>query len=150
MGRPLAYLITWTTYGTWLPGDGRGWVEDGTPGIRAPDAARRAEARGRLSEPPVTLDEAQRTLVEATIRAHCEVRRWTLHAVNARSNHVHVAVTADDVPPETVMDQFKAWCSRRLNECGPRRKHWWTRHGSTKWINDEDYLRNAINYVRNQ
>jgi len=23
---PLAYFLTWTTYGTWLPGDERGWV----------------------------------------------------------------------------------------------------------------------------
>ena len=24
---PLAYFLTWPTYGTWLPGDERGWVE---------------------------------------------------------------------------------------------------------------------------
>ena len=24
-GEPLAYFLTWTTYGTWLPGDERGW-----------------------------------------------------------------------------------------------------------------------------
>jgi hypothetical protein len=26
MNEPLAYYLTWTTYGTWLPGDERGWV----------------------------------------------------------------------------------------------------------------------------
>ena len=26
MPEPLAYYLTWTTYGTWLPGDERGWV----------------------------------------------------------------------------------------------------------------------------
>ncbi len=24
---PLGYFLTWVTYGTWLPGDERGWVE---------------------------------------------------------------------------------------------------------------------------
>jgi hypothetical protein len=24
---PLAYFLAWSTYGTWLPGDERGWVE---------------------------------------------------------------------------------------------------------------------------
>jgi hypothetical protein len=24
---PLAYFLTWPTYGTWLPGDERGWVQ---------------------------------------------------------------------------------------------------------------------------
>jgi REP element-mobilizing transposase RayT len=147
MSEPLAYLITWTTYGTWLHGDERGWVDGGTPGIQAPDARRRERDRSRMAERPVTLDPAQREVVRATIEAHCRFRGWCLHAVNARSNHVHVVVTAP-VPPEQVMNQFKAWCSRRLNECGgTRRKHWWTYHGSTKWINDEAYLQNAIRYV---
>jgi hypothetical protein len=26
MDEPLAYFLTWTTYGSWLPGDERGWV----------------------------------------------------------------------------------------------------------------------------
>jgi REP element-mobilizing transposase RayT len=153
MAGPLAYLITWTTYGTWLPGDERGWVEDGVPGIQAPDRARREAARVLLKEPPVTLDEAQRAIVEATVRAHCDIRRWSLHALNARSNHIHVVVTASATSPEKVMEQFKAWCSRRLNEHNaasgpPRRARWWTDHGSTKWINDEDYFHNAVRYVQ--
>ncbi len=28
MSEPLAFLLTWTTYGTWLRGDRRGWVEE--------------------------------------------------------------------------------------------------------------------------
>ena len=24
---PIAFMFTWSTYGTWLPGDERGWVE---------------------------------------------------------------------------------------------------------------------------
>ena len=27
LGEPLAFFLTWTTYGSWLPGDERGWVE---------------------------------------------------------------------------------------------------------------------------
>ena len=151
MSAPLAYFISCTTYGTWLSGDERGWVEDGTPGIQAPDAAREAAARERMTGPPVRLDEEQRAAVVATIRAHCEIRRWVLHALNARSNHIHVVVTADR-KPEEVMNQFKAWCSRRLNELSDRRgerrpDRWWTVHGSTKWINDEGYLHNAVVYV---
>ena len=33
---PLAYFLTWTTYGTWLPGDERGWVKR-KRGFQAPD-----------------------------------------------------------------------------------------------------------------
>ena len=147
MADPLAYFITWTTYGTWLPGDDRGWVEDGVPGIQAADAWKRAEASAKLTAAPVVLNASQGATVERTIRAHCEYRGWRLHAVNARSNHVHVIVTADRTPEE-VMNQLKAWCSRRLNEeSGESGKRWWTKHGLTKWINDDDYFQNALRYV---
>ena len=49
---------------------------------------------------------------------------------------------------DKVMQQFKAWCSRRLNEAtvNPPEK-WWAIHGSTKWINQPQYLEEAIQYV---
>ena len=40
---PLAYFLTWPTYGTWLPGDERGWVEY-RQGWQLPDPARKREA----------------------------------------------------------------------------------------------------------
>ena len=47
---PLAYYLTWTTYGLWLPGDERGWVAK--PGqFRAPDAKRKEAAQQRMTEP---------------------------------------------------------------------------------------------------
>jgi REP element-mobilizing transposase RayT len=153
MSRPLAYFLTWTTYGTWLPGDTRGWVESGQFGIKPPDPWRRCEAQEAMTEDELTLTPPQRVVVEETIRAHCALRGWAVHAVNVRTNHVHVIVTAD-ATPETVMSQFKAWCSRRLSEQAGLRgrakngqKRWWTEHGSTKWVNDEEYFRNAIRYV---
>ena len=152
---PLAYLLSWTTYGTWLHGDNRGWVESGEPGVKAPDPNRLDDSRQRMTSAAIRLDPGQRQLVETTIRDHCQIRKWTLHAVNVRTNHIHVVVTAE-MAPEKVMEQFKAWCSRRLSEAaglvpapdtknGKRR--WWTEHGSTKWINDEDYFHNAVRYV---
>lgn len=155
MSAPLPYLITWTTYGTWLPGDERGWVESGKVGIREPDASRKQHAIEKMKSEPVFLCPDERKIVEETIRKHCEIRKWVLHTLNVRTNHVHLVITAP-VIPEKVMSQFKAWCSRRLNE-NLRATHnsikdhssqkWWTEHGSTKWINDESYLKNAIRYV---
>ncbi len=152
---PLAYHLTWTTYGTWLPGDERGWVASGKYGVQTPDLQREVEARRSLAEAPVVLTDSQRQVVEQTVRDHCQIRGWMLHALNVRSNHIHVVVTADR-RPEEVMNQFKAWCSRKLsNDAGltaqvarkAGRRRWWTEHGSTKWIFDEKYLEEAIQYV---
>ena len=93
--------------------------------------------------------------MEQTVRDHCRIRNWELHAVNVRTNHVHVIVTADRDPDE-VMNQLKAWTSRRLSErAGLKetvarkagRRHWWTEGGDVERIDDETYLQNAITYV---
>jgi REP element-mobilizing transposase RayT len=152
---PLAFFLTWTTYGTWVPGDERGWVAK--PGAFCqPDPALEDRSRSRMTEPALTLDDRQRQIVEGTIEDHCKVRGWHLHAVACRTNHVHVVVTAHTRHPEEVMDQFKAWCSRRLKELGndmgadvsrKARSNWWTQRGSRRWINDEQSLAEAIAYV---
>jgi REP element-mobilizing transposase RayT len=150
-----AYHITWTTYGTWLPGDERGWVESGSAGIRPPDPDREQIAALAMAEDAVILTPEQRALVEQTIRDHCRIRGWTLHAVNVRTNHVHVVVTADR-DGVVVRDQFKAWCSQKLSDRAgltkpvarkAGRRHWFTEGGDCKKIDTEEYLQNAITYV---
>jgi REP element-mobilizing transposase RayT len=152
---PLAFHITWTTHGSWLHGDERQWVQSGRPGVQAPDAKRKAHAATLLAEEPVQLTLEQRNIVERTVRDHCRIRGWRLHALHVGAVHVHIVVTADR-SPEEVMNQLKAWTSRRLSDHAglhepvakkAGRRRWWTEHGSTKWINDPQYLRNAIRYV---
>jgi REP element-mobilizing transposase RayT len=114
MADPLAYFLTWSTYGTWLPGDERGWIEHGR-GWQLPDPVRKLEAEARMTEDACRLDEQQRRIVEEQVAETCAIRGWRLHAVNCRSNHMHVVVTAN-VGPKTVRNQLKAWCTRRLRE----------------------------------
>jgi len=152
---PLAYFLTWTTYGTWLPGDTRGWVrrKDGAWHVeyRPEDPNRQVIARTLMKDSAVVLEDAQRKLVRDTLVACCRIRNWQLHAVNVRSNHVHLVVSAGDIAPEPVMTHVKAWASRKLNESAPTRNgRWWTRHGSTRYINSEDSLAAAIRYVNSQ
>ena len=97
------------------------------------------------------LNHTQREIVEQVIREHSELRRWHLHAVNCRSNHCHVVVTAPDEDGEQVRDQFKAWATRRLKkherenvtESRKLREHWWTRKGSVRKLFDEESVEAA-------
>ena len=83
----------------------------------------------------------------------CEHRGWLLHAVNCRSNHLHVVLSAAR-PPKVVRAQLKAWCTRKLKElavergCDVVRENWWAERGSQRFINDEHSLEMAILYVR--
>ena len=63
MPDPLAYFLTWPTYGTWLPGDERGWIQYGR-GWQLPDAVRKLEAEAKMTEDACRLDGEQRELVE--------------------------------------------------------------------------------------
>lgn len=162
MPEPLAYFLTWTTYGTWLPGDERGWVLRGK-GFQLPAPIRQESAKKRMTESVCTLNQEERAVVEKTITDHCRIRGWYLHAANSRSNHVHVVVTAHGRSPEDVRDQFKAWCTRKLNEhmrntsptrqrgntidTPPIRENWWTEKGSQRYIGDEESLEAVIIYV---
>jgi REP element-mobilizing transposase RayT len=168
MAEPLAYFLTWSTYGTWLPGDERGWIEY-RHGWQLPDTVRQLEAAARMTEDACRLDGEQRDAVERQVAETCKFRGWELHAVNCRSNHAHVVVTAN-LDPKAVRNQLKAWSTRRLKELelqrrqsgiitpsrsvnGGRQKenireNWWAERGSQRYINDLESLEAAILYVR--
>jgi REP element-mobilizing transposase RayT len=149
MDAPVAYFITFTTYGTWLQGRDPGWVDRahnrfGTP-IPGPDAARHAGQRTAMRQPAYRLDEPRRAVVLAAILDVARHRRWTLWAAHVRSNHMHVVVTAA-CRPEKVMSDLKAWASRRLQEiCGEDvDRDRWTQHGSTKYLWSDAALAETI------
>ncbi len=152
---PLAYLLTWTTYGTWLHGDDRGSVDRehntfDTPFVPA-SPGRRVARVDQLAAQVVTLTADQRRVVHETIDAHCAHRGWRLIEANVRTNHVH-AVIAAPVEPEVIVNQCKGWCTRRLREAGlvGADQPVWTEGGSKRYLWDDESLARARHYVRNE
>ena len=111
MNDNIAIFITWTTYGTWLPGDMRGWRRKG--GNQIPQPLLVEWCRKRMTGEAVLLEPNDRRTIEEACHAHCNHRSWHLYAVNARTNHVHVVVAAD-MSPQKVRDQLKANCTAAL------------------------------------
>ena len=149
---PLAYLITFRTYGTWLHGDARGSVDrehniPGTP-LFPPDPSREMRRRSQLKHAPIELDPERRAVVRRTILKVAEHRNWEIHALAVRSNHVHIVITAYHAP-ERVMTSLKAWCTRRLVEAKlvAKGEIVWSRHGSTKYLWKQDEIEAASRYV---
>jgi REP element-mobilizing transposase RayT len=144
---PLGYFLTWVTYGTWLPGDARGWVEY-QRGWKLPDPVRELEATAMMTEDVCLLDEAQCRAVELQIAETCRHRGWQLHAVNCRSNHVHVVVAAANTRPKKFRADLKAWATRCLkDQFDSTRENWWADRGSIRWLNTEASLEAAVIYV---
>ncbi len=149
----IAIFSTWTTYGTWLPGDERGWYKRGE-GPRAADRMQKCVSAILLREDCIVLDPEQRQIVERTVAEHCAIRGWTLHAVNCRTNHVHVAVTAPNRPIGLPREQFKAWCTRKLEQHmiavdpgATARANWWTDRGWDEYIDDDSSLAVVIESI---
>lgn len=149
----LGFFLTWPTYGTWLPGDDRGWLEY-QHGWHVGDEARRNWAMAKMREDACLLVPRQRELVEHTVHRHCEIRGWELFVVNCRSNHIHVVVAANK-NPKVVIAQLKAWSTRRLKEMQlaegmaleDLRTQWWVERGSRRYLNDQRSLEAAVQYA---
>ena len=96
MDHPVGYLITFSCYGSRLPGDERGAVDRTHnafgSAFRPPDKAQQQRARARLRAAPEHLPAAGRGVVEQAIRSVCAHNQWQLYALNARCTHVHVVV----------------------------------------------------------
>ena len=149
---PMAYLLTWTTYGSWLPGDDRGWVDRGGV-VRQGNPHLRRVAAKRLVGACTSLTSHQRGLVVRCVAAHARVRGWMVHAVQCRVQHVHVVISAPGCRPQRVITELKARSSRMLNaaEGEPSARpaqRWWTRGGSARKVFDERGLENVVTYVR--
>ena len=151
---PLAYLISFRTYGTWLHGDNRGSTSRkqnkyGTPRIAPNLSLQRAELK-QLQHAPIKLDSRQRPVVEQAVREVCTNRGYWLRAINVRTNHVHTVVSAA-IKPEPILQAFQAYATRKLRRAGllPDDVKPWTRHGSTPYLWKERHVERAIDYVVN-
>jgi REP element-mobilizing transposase RayT len=150
---PIAYLITFRTYGTWLHGDRRGSVDRhnnrfGTPKIQENKAWKNHNTR-QLTGEPVRLSAKQRRAVRIAIRETCKKRGWVLYAINVRTNHVHVVVASHGRKSSIFLNAFKANATRSMRETGlwPYDHSPWVDKGSKRKLwNDRD-LNHACSYV---
>jgi REP element-mobilizing transposase RayT len=158
------WLLTWTTYGTWLPGDERGFVSSvpqpegpqrrhnivGTPYDRHKPSLVRASQKQQKHE-SVLLTHALAMALLDQFHETADHRCWRIHAVAIMRNHVHLVVgVAGDPPPDTLLRDFKSYASRALNDRFGRHERWWTESGSKRKLPDEPSLIAGVRYVRDQ
>jgi REP element-mobilizing transposase RayT len=151
---PLAYLISFRSYGTWLHGDKRGCIDRfhnryGEPYLPLNEAWQ-SHNRKQLKTNPFFLGARERGSVETGIRETCNIRKWHLQALSVRTNHVHSVVTANR-KPELVLNAFKANATRQLREdqLWAHQFSPWADKGSKIRLWNESSVAKAIDYVLN-
>jgi len=152
MNQCLSYFITFSCYGTRLHGAEEGSVNrennrHGTP-LLPSNKAYLVDSYRKQNEASYEMNDSHRNAVLTAILEVCKFRTWELFAAHVRSNHVHAVVHALE-KPERVLRDFKAYATRRLRKFAEnaKREHFWSRHGSTRYLWKVKDVELAIHYV---
>jgi REP element-mobilizing transposase RayT len=97
---------------------------------------------------PFMLDGRQLSVVESVIQSVCSIRGYGLSAINVRTNHAHLVVSAA-APPNPIMGAFKANGTRELRNAylvEPDQRIW-SRGGSTRYLWKPQNVERAIEYT---
>jgi hypothetical protein len=161
---PFALHITWTCYGTWLPGDERGYVSNSllpdrgylpkanTPGTpyRADDTYTRGSAQSLQRDPCVLLDVGQALVAAHAIVRAARERGWRIVRGALMANHIHVvAMNCPDDGP-AVRRILKGNAHAALAEKYGLKRRWWTAGGSDRYKHDWGAIETAVSYVAQQ
>jgi REP element-mobilizing transposase RayT len=163
------WLLTNTCYGSWLPGDARGFVghvrehrleeeeEDGrvvhdVPGTEYDKGmiGLQQAAVERMTGPPIQLEVTHAEVLLAQFRETARFRRWSILAAAIMHNHFHLVVgVPGDPKPGKILGDFKSWGTRALTQRfgEPASETWWTERGSKRKLPNESAVCRAIEYV---
>jgi REP element-mobilizing transposase RayT len=157
------WLITWTCYGNWLPGDERGFVGN----VRDPDGVQishnipgtpydadmprlKSWVREHMTGSPVTLEGPDAEVLIAQYQETARIRKWSLEAASVMYNHTHVLVgVPGDPDPDSILETLKSWATRALKKRRPLPSNgtFWTARGSKRKLPDEAAVCAGVVYV---
>jgi hypothetical protein len=142
MANTLATMITITTYGTWLRGDQRGWVDDGVTFPADPE--RHSADTRRMKYPPFQFTFAECLCAgEQLGRALIDRRQQHLLALTVQPWHVHFIVGATTVPINEIVK-----CAKDAVRYGMRTgRPIWTAGFDKRFCFDAQSLRHRVAYV---
>jgi REP element-mobilizing transposase RayT len=162
--KPFALFLTWTCYGTWMPGDRRGYVSNtrlpqsgylrrvNTPGtpFTADDPVTLQRARALQKGETVWLTAAQAVCAAASFVGAATARGWRIVRGAVMANHVHLVVMncPDDGPG--VRRIFKGVSQAALSDAAGTNRRWWTGRGSDRYLHDHEAIEAAVRYVAGQ
>jgi REP element-mobilizing transposase RayT len=149
--RPLAYFLTFGTYGSRLHGDARGSIDRHHIPLDRDDFRRNFERRLMASGESFEIQPKHREVLERAFAETAAARALTIRALNVRLAHIHI-VLSGELRPEAMLQALKANGTRWLRAHAevPAGQRVWARHGSTRYLWTVDDLEAAVDYTMNQ
>lgn len=137
-------MITWTTYGTWLQGDKKGYVKDGQ--VLGENVGLYESNKTSLESERVKLNKKEQEIVrQAIMNMACGLGQ-KIYALAICSNHVHIVAGNFDEVIGKIVVRYKKVSTVALRKNGFSGKVW-TKGYDKRFCYDEDALRNRIEYV---
>jgi len=144
MAKTLGYMITFTTYGTWLQGDERGFVKDGI--TYAANQSLAQSNKQNLSKNPVKLSKNQRVIAAKAIYEKANRLNQKILALAVCSNHVHIVANYISEPIGLVVSHYKNSAQVVLRKVGLTGRIW-TKGFDKRYCFDVQALKSRIDYV---
>jgi len=144
MAKTLGYMVTWTTYGTWLQGDERGYIRDGKICGRNP----RLERRNKENQTGNTIKftNKQKNIVLKAIMEEARKLGQEVHSIAVCTNHVHMVVSYISDGIEKSVKHYKNASLVALRKDGFVGRVW-TRGYDKRYCFDVKSLKNIFDYV---
>ena len=139
------YMVTWTTYGTWLPGDKRGYVRQGKIMPGDPKILKASQSLQKAAT--VTLDSEQKAIIRRAILQEAQKIGHTIEALAVCTNHIHLVAYPCEKPIESIVSRYKNVAMFALQKDGPVRRIW-TRGFDKRFCFNEKSMKQRIEYVK--
>ena len=146
MGKTVGYMLTWTTYGSWLQGDERGYVKEGR--VLSGDKGLVTLCEKLQKGPKVKLRSDEKDIARRAILDEAQRIGRTVEALAVCTNHVHLVLRYSPEPIGRTVSRFKNVASAALRRHG-RVGRVWTRGFDKRFCFDRDDLSRRIQYVSN-
>jgi REP element-mobilizing transposase RayT len=141
----IGYMVTWTTYGSWLQGDKRGYVKNGR--ILAQNDKLKSANQRQQKYPIVKLNTEQKQIVENAITEEAQRINHKIFAIAVCSNHVHIVAGVSEETIEQAVHRYKYSATLALRKFVSHGKIWSKGFDKRFCFTDEE-LENKVRYVR--
>jgi len=141
----IGFMATWTTYGTWLQGNKKGYVKNGT--ILEANVELEKSNKELLKHDQIKIPKGLREIVKNAILKEAEEIGQKVYAIAICSNHVHIVVESIGMRCGYSVGRFKRAATKALRKFGFA-DIVWTKGFDKRYCYHQHELEMKIKYVR--
>ena len=142
----IGYLITWNTYGSWKPGDDRGYVNNQGQTLEGNIGILQISTE-KQKYPTVKLNQIEKQIAEQIIIKEAQKIGHKIIALAVCTNHVHLVAEPHQESIQYLVGRYKSITTRAFWEYGRKGKIW-ARGFDKRFCFSIKELNARIEYVR--